>query len=471
MQRKWQDLAPPDDPGSWYDVDGVWPTNRGSYETADFNTSTDYAASAAGSVSYAFSAGVTDTSAVNREYVVTSTKIWQYDPTAGSVMTDRTGGVGVGGRGMMAQFGNATIAVMGSPLGALPGVATSYSTGGNFAALAGAPQGNTVLIAFNAAWIFNTDTGSDCFEMSDVGDYTNWATGEWFAGQVFDGVGPINAAVEFGGPVYSFKMDSIHRHRYVGGTVKVATDQVWSGLGCGSRNAACAGATGILFQGYAKSDTGSPPVPFYWYDGVNPPVLTNPFTTIGSSSTASRISYDVFRDIFTVWDGTALYYFSPRLMAWGRGTVQMGSSPGSLKPVLSLGMYGLRSPSPTTPSWVTPSADVLRRFSVATPGTGTSYVETTKFGTANQKLNFSRVIPRVRRLVDVGTQSEAVTASCFRELHDTSASSTPTYTKSANRYRWDGMASDNFMRFKYSATDYDVEIDDLEPEAKPAGKN
>ena len=222
----------------------------------------------------------------------------------------------------------------------------------------------------------------------------------------------------------------------------------------------------MLFQGDANTNVGSPPVIFYWYDGVNPPVNTNPFTTIGSSSTQSRITYNALRNRFTVWDGAVAYYFSPETMSWGRSTVPCGASPGSIKPTLG--------PNGDGHVWVTSSASVLRRFwdgSVGVGSPGSCYVETTKFGTANQKLNFSRVIPRLRRLVDVGTQSEAVTASCFRELHDTSASSTPTYTKSANRYRWDGMASDNFMRFKYSATDYDVEIDDLEPEANPAGKN
>jgi hypothetical protein len=308
--------------------------------------------------------------------------------------------------------------------------------------------------------------------MSDVGDYTNWSSGEWFAGQIYDGAGPIYAMVEFGGPVYSFKHDSIHRSRYVGGSVKVDTQQVWSGAGCSHRNGAAAGATGILFAGYTKSDTGSPTTPFYWFDGVNAPILTNPFTNIGDSNSIFTIVYDIHRDIFTAWDTTAVvaYYFNPATMKWGRHTTPYGASPGSVKPVDGIGHYGRRTPSPTSPGWVTPSANVLRRFS---PGSASStgYVETTKFGTADRKLNFNRITPRIRRQTDLGTQSESVTASCFRELHDTSTSSTPTYTKSSTRYRWDGQASDNFARFKYSFTDYDVEIDDLLPEAVPAGKN
>jgi hypothetical protein len=472
--KKWQDLDI--DGNSYYDVDHVWPTNRQSYETSDFATSTDYTGTAAGAVSYAWAGGVINTNAINPEYVVTATKIWQYDPTSvGTVMTDRTGGVSVGSRAQMASFGNATICVMGSPLGALPGVATAYaaSSTSNFAALAGAPQGHTVVVSQNAAWIFNTDTGSSDFEMSDVGDYTNWSTGEWFAGTVHDGAGPINGAVEFGGAVYSSKMDNIARHRYVGGVQKVDTQVVWSGAGCGSRNAMCAGATGILFAGYRKSDPGSPTIPFYWFDGVNPPVLTNPATTIGNSSSTWTIVYDQHRDMFTAWDSTGLaaYYFSPKMMAWGRATAPYGASPGGVKVVDGQGIYGRRTPSATPPGWVTPSTDVLRRFSPTTTGAGTCYVETAKYGLQSAKLNFNRCTPKLRRLVDVGTQSEAVTASCFRELHDTSAASTPTYTKASGRHRWDGQASDNFIRFKYSATDYDVEIEDLSPEAIPAGKN
>jgi hypothetical protein len=472
--KKWQDLVIEGD--SYYDVDHVWPTNRQSYETSDFATSSDFTGSAAGTVAYAWAGGVINTNAINPEYVVTDTKIWQYDPSnIGAPMIDRTGGVSVGARPQMAGFGNATIAVMGSPLGVLPGVATVYSASpsSNFAALAGAPQGHTVVVANNAVWIFNTDTGSSDFEMSDVGDYTNWSTGEWFAGTVYDGAGSINGAVEFGGSVYSFKLDCIARHRYVGGVVKVDTQIVWSGAGASSRNAVCAGATGILFAGYAKADPGSPTVPFYWFDGVSPPVLTNPLTTIGNTSSAWTIVYDAYRDMFTAWDRTALaaYYFSPRSMAWGRATAAYGSSPGNVRIVDGQGIYGRRTPSPTAPGWVTPSADVLRRFSPTTTGAGTCYVETAKIGTASAKWNFNRCTPKLRRRVDVGTQSESVTASCFRELHDTSASSTPPYTKFSGRHRWDGQASDNFIRFKYSATDYDVEIEDLTPEAIPAGKN
>jgi hypothetical protein len=472
--KKWQDLDI--DGNSYYDVDHVWPTNRQSYETSDFATSSDLTGTAAGSVTYAWAGGIINTNAINPEYVVTSTKIWQYDPASiGTPMTDRTGGMTVGVRPQMAAVGTATIAVMGSPLGALPGRDTLYasSSAANFAVLTGAPQGHSVVVAFNAVWIFNTDTGSSDFEMSDVGDYTNWSTGEWFAGTVYDGAGPINAAVEFGGAVYSSKMDNLVRHRYVGGVQKVITETVWSGVGCGQRNAMCAGSTGILFAGYHKADPGSPPVPFYWFDGVNPPVLTNPLTTIGDGSSSWTIVYDSHRDMFTAWDRTALraYYFSPKDMAWGRASAPYGATPGNVKIVDGQGIYGRRTPSPTTPAWVTPSTDVLRRFSPTTTGAGTCYVETAKFGTQSSKLNFNRCTPRLRRLVDVGTQSESVTASCFRELHDTSASSTPTYTKASGRHRWDGQAADNFIRFKYSATDYDVEIEDLTPEAIPAGKN
>ena len=472
--RKWQDLLI-DDPGSYYDVDQMWPTNRGSYESADFATSTDYTGATAGAVSYAWAGGVINTNAINPEYVVTATKIWQYDPAdVGSVMADVTGGVSVGARPQMAAFGNATICVMGSPLGALSGVDTVYAatSASNFAALTGSPQGHSVVVAFNAVWIFNTDNGSSAFEMSDVGDHTNWSTGEWFSGVVYDGAGPINGAVEFGGAVYSSKMDNIVRHRYVGGIQKVDTQTVWSGAGCGSRNAICAGATGILYAGYLKTDVGSPTTPFYWFDGVNPPTLTNPFTSIGNSSSVWTIVYDAHRDIFTAYDRAALawYYFSPKMMAWGRATVPYGASPGNIKIVDGQGIYGRRNPSPTTPGWVTPSADVLRRFSPTQTGTGSCYVETAKYGRPDRKTRYLRVTPKLRRRVDLGTDSASLTASFFRECEDTSAASTKTVAESGSRKRFDLTAEDNYARFKVTYTDLDVEVDDIAVKTADAGE-
>ena len=159
--KKWQNLSAPDDPDSWYDVDGVWPTNRGSYELADsLNSGAEYTGTSAGAVTYAFrSKGVVST-VEHPEYIIDSARIWQYDVAGTPVLTDVTGAITVGARPQMAQYGSITICVMGSELGAypgatLPGRATVYTTspGTNFAALAGAPEGQSVCIQSNAVMI------------------------------------------------------------------------------------------------------------------------------------------------------------------------------------------------------------------------------------------------------------------------------------------------------------------------------
>lgn len=71
--RKWQDLAAPDDPNSWYSVTNMWPTLRGTYETADLSTGEAINGPAAtiGAVLYAFAYGVS--SGAEQEYLAIAT--------------------------------------------------------------------------------------------------------------------------------------------------------------------------------------------------------------------------------------------------------------------------------------------------------------------------------------------------------------------------------------------------------------
>jgi hypothetical protein len=89
--------------------------------------------------------------------------------------------------------------------------ATVKSTGGNFSALAGAPQAEIVLPVANALLYLNTNTSTDGWAASDVGDYTNYATGEAASGRLIQTPGPITAGVSFGNYAIVFKGDAIYR--------------------------------------------------------------------------------------------------------------------------------------------------------------------------------------------------------------------------------------------------------------------
>lgn len=293
--RKWRNLSASADPESYYDVDGMWPTKRGTYETIDFAAGTSGAATGASQPAYAFCA---KTLSGRREFVIDTAKIWEFDGV--SVFTDRTNGVVVGPYPYMAQYGNITLCVMGNT------IATAYSSGGTFSALAGAPKAEIVLTQSNCVLMFNTDTSPDGWAASDVGDYTNWTTGEAASGRLLATPGPITAAIPVGNDVIVFKGNAIYRMTYVGGLIKWATQLLYTGIGCQaitvtneSKYYACAGSIGCLFVGYYEQNSGvSPQTSYvYFYDGATQPRWVNPETVVQEG----RIVYDPQADRYCLY--------------------------------------------------------------------------------------------------------------------------------------------------------------------------
>jgi hypothetical protein len=202
--------------------------------------------------------------------------------------------------------------------------------------------------------------------------------------------------------------------RYVGGVVKWTVEKIWAGVGCFTTNAAWAGASGILFVGNLQADTGNPSVPFYWFDGVNAPVLVNPLTEIYSVGPAN---YCVTKDCFTVWNGNTMYYFDPVSQAWGKNTAPFGSIPGIV--VVPVQNDGAISTSRTGRGWAKTAANRLGFYYSTGSNVGSGYVQTTMMGSVEYKTLFDRVTPILRRLVDAGAQF----ASIFRTRITSLASS------------------------------------------------
>lgn len=505
IPRRLQDLAPPDDPGSWSALRNFWPTRRG-YETADFSTGTSKTATDSGPVIYAFAGKGLSASF---EWVITrgsAPKIWEY---SGGSLTDRTNGVSVGGVGgpMMAMYGNINICVMGV------GTATvSATAGGNFSALAGAPQGEIVLVCRNAVLILNTDTSVDGWAASDVGDYTNWSSGEAASGRLIDTPGPIVAACVWGDAVYVFKTSSIYRGTYVGGVVKWRWEVVWQGVGA-SGIVSGFGATkgkyqvvacreGIAFNAEAAADANS----VYLFDGASPPYCLNPLTTLNES--ASTFVYHPIEDVLVLApsygsdkDGTyragtgqssvtgLYYYYSFKTRAWGNGS---GSDEEDWElpdagPILAVngvlqGDYFARAETSIKPvywRWRNVTDDALYRCAPSSTPSGTAnnvtcYAQTTRYSDpkvrygSDQKTKYDRLIPVVYRRTDLGTNSASLTATFYRELEDTSAASTPlTVAESGTRKRFDFTAEENFATFKVTWTAEDIELADFYIRTKP----
>ena len=495
--RKWMDLAAPDDPNAWYAISNMWPTNSGTYETADFSSPTAISnlGSGGGAVQHAF---IAKTLSGSREYVVDPTHIWEY---SGGALTDRTGGVTIGTslQIMMAQYGDVTICVMGSAN------ATVKSTGGNFSSLAGAPNGEIICVQSNAVLIFNTGTSADGWAASDVGDYTNWSTGEAASGRIIQTPGPILAAVPYGNDVIVFKATSIYRMTYVGGAVKWQVQLVWNGLGTSysgsissAKNHVVATNNGVVFLAY-KAEQFTYKVGAYLFDGTSPPVQLNPFTTISEGGPVCL--YNPTSDFLIIAPaygssasgtyrtsgGSAesfYYYYAFATGQWGKGSGNNGEDWESGTTFPTTGVNGVLrgdfhawnddgSSRPIYWRYLNITTDYFNRCDATGPASfAPCYLQTTKIGSVDSKTTFSRLTPILRKRTDVGTDSVSLEMTLFREREDTSAQTTRTIAESTQRKRFDlhgGANTDNFARFKVTWTAIDAEVDDFLIISQPAG--
>lgn len=498
---KWMNLAEPDAPGVWYDVDDMWPTKRGSYETADYSSATSYSALSANAVIYAF-AGQALTG--KREYLIADSgagagagKIWEL---TGGALVDRTGGVTAGAIGtpMMAMYGSIVILVNGVSQ------PTVSSSGGNFSALAGAPRAEIVVVQSNAVVCFNTNANVDGWHASDVGDYTNWTTGESASGRIITTPGPILAAVPFGRDILVFKSSAIYRMTYVGGVVKWQISIAWNGLGVAYSDAtsyttmkgkyqvvAC--RAGVVFNAHTDSQANS----VYLFDGSSPPVCLNPLTSLNESSAV--FLYHPIEDVLVLapaygsdasgtvrYNNTVsaqnsrYYYYSFLSDAWGNGS---GSEPEDWElagnPVLTVngvlqGDYYARAETSIKPVYwryrnVTTAA--FYRCAPASVADMSCYLETAKIGLTEAKTLFDTLIPQLRRRTDLGTDSATLLISFFRDREDTTAARTVTATEIANPKRFTFTGTDNFARFKVTWTSLDIECDGFKIPNKYAGKH
>lgn len=470
--RKWKDRAAEDDPTAWHDVSNMWPTRRGTYETCD-SASTAGATAAAGETAfgstYAFAAAALSGT---RAYVV-GTKIWEY---TGGALTDRTGAVTVGSAPYMTQYGDVTLCAMGV------GTATVSSTGGNFAALAGAPQAEILVAQSNAVVAFNTNTAVDGWAASDVGDYTNWTTGEAASGRIIQSPGPVVAAVAFGNDIIVFKPDAIYRMTYVGGVVKWSISLLWKGLGIDysslsttqSKYMAVACGTHIVFAGNYDNPLGGPVnISIYQFDGAGEPRRLNPETTITGPVSKAAFCYDPIENRFIaqmVSSGRFVFY-SFDMDAWGTGdTTQTGRAViGEHGAVMSA--YGLNTSS-LRPSWTPGTNTYTRKTPIAPTATSVCYLESKKIGSPDVKTTFDRLTPKLRVRRDLGSGTASLSMSLFREVEDTTATATRTITESTTRKRFDllgGAATDGYGRFKVTWTNLDVEVEDFPVKTSSAG--
>jgi hypothetical protein len=285
-----------------------------------------------------------------------------------------------------------------------------------------------------------------------------------------------------------FKQNGIYRQRYVGGIVKIQTELLHSGIGCAGKDMACAGKSGILFIAHGDLTTYktvNPTLHVYWFDGYSEPVKVNTLTALasgGNGSDGCSVNYDPRADLFSIHSqsGSAPYsrtfFYCPSSGMWGKNdTPALGTITDS--PVPLMGDFFSRRDSEKSPMPILygfETAGNLRRYQHGTPVgevASSCYVETAKIGLQDKKTFFNRLMPKLRRRVDLGTDSATLNVSYFREVHDTSAASTSGNIAESSVRKWfDFTAADNYARFKVTYAALDVEIDDLIPVGVEAGK-
>lgn len=233
--RKWKPYCNPRDNTAWYSVTNMYPTRQGSYRSAPgFKAEATNANATPGDPLRAAAFGNSD----GDDCVVgTTSKLWVKDTSlavgsGSSVYTDRS----AGSYGTVVDW---TFAKMGAIMFAACRSSSSpkiqfRDTGGTsaFADIAAAPTSKIVVVQSNALLGFGAASNGDDFQASDVGDYTNWTTGEAVGSTLITHrPGQITAAIAFQDYVLAFKEDSTYRLRYVGGTVKWSVELVADGIG------------------------------------------------------------------------------------------------------------------------------------------------------------------------------------------------------------------------------------------------
>lgn len=251
--------------GALLDISNLYPTEYGSYRAAPVFTASGTAAAGPatpGTTLNAWCAMLPAGTAVG--YVGTTTKLYQIDTTTGlsaGSFTDRSiaGGYSIGVGGWhFTQYGNITIACNIEEN-------TQYrdSSGSSaFANLTNAPKAKIAVTQSNCVLLFNVNDGASKpsgYYITDVGDYTNWTTGEAVNGEINSRPGPITQAVALRDEVIVFKSSSIFRGHYVGAPQYWLFDLIADGVGVDTRGAVAVCGDFLVFVGRQGN---------YIYDGA-----------------------------------------------------------------------------------------------------------------------------------------------------------------------------------------------------------
>ena len=476
--RKWRPYGSRTDPGAWLSLANMFPTEAGTYRTA--NAFTTFGTAAAGPATpgttlTAWFGRVVDGTAVG--YVGTSTKLYRAsvaDFSAGT-FTDASAAAYTASTWSFCQFGNITIA---ASLG--NAVQSRDATGSSaFANLAGSPPVAKICVTqSNCVLLFNLTGAAHSFAVSDVGDHTNWSTGDAVASTpILHRAGPVTAAVAFQDYVLAFKSSSIYRLRYVGSPVYWTVELIADGIGAARMGSVCNCGSFVVFTGNQGA---------YLYDGASFRNIGDGFNSSGThlledagSDTSPAIYYRSSNHVlFKSDDNQGYYVYSINADAWGKflpyassdgsaltGFVPVGSDVGALEYPQGIGNGSVVIANLSANPCVRTDTEESSNTVAAT-------LSTTLFGRQDGMTNFDRLYLQLDKTSGWSfTQPSATQLTVTPYTAESPSGSETTGTaasSSTNSLRFDINTTVRFARFDL-ALNYACEIADVAVRQKPAG--
>lgn len=232
----------------WVSLENFYPTSRGSYRTAPTFAATGNAGAGPSTPGNTLKAWTSYTVNGTANTVVgTDAKLYVANSIAAGTFTDRSKSGGYSAtQWAFAQYGNITIAANNTD-----NTQWRNATGTSaFADLAGAPKCKHLVVQSNVLLAFSINGAENAWAASDVGDYTNWSTGDAVSSTpILARPGPITAAIAFKDIVLVFKRNSIFRMRYVGSPIYWTVDLVCDGKGVLGPGAVCNCGEFVVFSG------------------------------------------------------------------------------------------------------------------------------------------------------------------------------------------------------------------------------
>lgn len=481
--RKWKPAADPRNQGAWLALSNFHPTPRGTYRTAPILVANGTATSVGGTPGTTIAAlALPSTDGTVRTIVGTSTKL--YGATASAFQSgsftdlSKVGGY-TASTWSVIQYGNITIAANKTD-------ATQFrdaTTANAFADLAGAPQAKILVVCALSVVAFNLSTAANSWAASDVGDYTNWTTGDAVtATPILDCPGEITAAIAFSDNVIIvFKKNSIYRMEYVGFPIYWRVDLIDEGRGVTAMHAVVKCGNVLIFSGehgttlfdgsgFRDLDDG------FELNSGSLLAFTNAATaavylpTEKSAVFASAVDATVYNMTSDSWGNFGLYKNGESVSAGGYVLLQ---GPPSAR-LTAMGV-STRTISEAGLCFVNLSANpcVLKTDKAWTPHSSiTASLTTSWMGDERTMTLWGRVTPLSANAENYATAS-ATGLTMTGNLNDVpstqGAMSVSSVTSSTATNRFDILKSSRFARFTPAVTGAFYEIADVAVDAKPAG--